>query len=161
MKQLTGLDATFLHMENAAQFGHVSGLSIFARPDEPGYEPYRAWRAQLEQRLHLLPPLRRRLKEVPLGLDHPSWVDDPDFDLDFHLRHTAVPPPGTDAQLATTVSRLVARPLDRRRPPPGGPAGPPPARPGPGAPPRLLFFSGGGGGGSAPPSAVLTIVHHA
>src|SRR4051795_13544124 len=116
MKQLTGLDATFLHMENAAQFGHVSGLSIFARPDEPGYEPYRAWRAQLEQRLHLLPPLRRRLKEVPLGLDHPSWVDDPDFDLDFHLRHTAVPPPGTDAQLATTVSRLVARPLDRRHP---------------------------------------------
>jgi WS/DGAT/MGAT family acyltransferase len=116
MKQLTGLDATFLHLENATQFGHVSGLSIFARPDVPGYDPYVAWRAQLEQRLHLLEPLRRRLVEVPLGLDHPSWVNDPDFDLDFHVRHTAVPPPGTDRQLATTVARLVSRPLDRRKP---------------------------------------------
>jgi WS/DGAT/MGAT family acyltransferase len=116
MKQLTGLDATFLHLENATQFGHVSGLSIFARPDVPGYDPYAAWRGQLEQRLHLLEPLRRRLVEVPLGLDHPSWVDDPDFDLDFHVRHTAVPPPGSDAQLATTVARLVGRPLDRRKP---------------------------------------------
>jgi WS/DGAT/MGAT family acyltransferase len=116
MKQLTGLDATFLHLENATQFGHVSGLSIFARPDAPGYDPYAAWRAQLEQRLHLLEPLRRRLVEVPLGLDHPSWVNDPDFDLDFHVRHTAIPPPGSDRQLATTVARLVSRPLDRRKP---------------------------------------------
>jgi WS/DGAT/MGAT family acyltransferase len=116
MKQLTGLDATFLHLENAAQFGHVSGLSIFARPDDPGYDPYTAWRSQVEQRLHLLEPLRRRLVEVPLGLDHPSWVNDPDFDLDFHVRHTAVPPPGSDTQLATTVARLISRPLDRRKP---------------------------------------------
>ena len=116
MKQLTGLDATFLHLENASQFGHVAGLSIFSRPDEPGYDPYGAWRTQLRERLPLLPPLRRRLVEVPLGLDHPSWVNDPDFDLDFHVRHTAVPPPGSDEKLATTVSRLIARPLDRRRP---------------------------------------------
>ena len=116
MKQLTGLDATFLHMENSTQFGHVAGLSIFSRPDEAGYEPYAAWRAQLERRLHLLPPLRRRLREIPLGLDHPYWVEDPAFDLDFHVRHTAVPPPGRDDQLAATVSRIVARPLDRRRP---------------------------------------------
>ena len=51
MKQLTGLDATFLHLENASQFGHVSGLSIFSRPDAPGYDPYNAWRAQLSERL--------------------------------------------------------------------------------------------------------------
>jgi WS/DGAT/MGAT family acyltransferase len=116
MKQLTGLDATFLHMETASQFGHVAGLSIFTRPDRPGYEPYAAWRAQLEQRLHLLEPLRRRLAEVPLGLDHPYWIADPDFDLDFHVRHTAVPPPGSDDQLERLVGRIVARPLDRRRP---------------------------------------------
>jgi diacylglycerol O-acyltransferase len=116
MKQLTGLDAAFLHLENASQFGHVSGLAIFARPDAKGYDPYTAWRGQLEQRLHQLEPLRRRLVEVPLGLDHPSWVNDPDFDLDFHVRHTAVPPPGSDQQLATTVGRLVSRPLDRRKP---------------------------------------------
>jgi diacylglycerol O-acyltransferase / wax synthase len=116
MKQLTGLDATFLHLETGSQFGHVSGLSIFARPDVPGYEPYARWRAQLEQRLHRLEPLRRRLVEIPLGLDHPYWIRDPDFDLDFHVRHTAVPPPGRDDQLANVVGRIVARPLDRRRP---------------------------------------------
>jgi diacylglycerol O-acyltransferase len=116
MKRLTGLDATFLHLENSTQFGRVSGLAIFARPDVPGYDPYAAWRGQLEQRLHLLEPLRRRLVEVPLGIDHPCWINDPDFDLDFHVRHTAVPPPGGDDQLANTVARIVSRPLDRCRP---------------------------------------------
>jgi diacylglycerol O-acyltransferase len=116
MRQLTGLDATFLHLENATQFGHVAGLSIFERPAVPDYEPYEAWRGQLEARLHLLPPLRRRLREVPFGLDHPYWVEDPAFDLDFHVQHSAVPPPGGLAELARTVGRLVARPLDRRRP---------------------------------------------
>ncbi|MGY1783006.1 WS/DGAT/MGAT family O-acyltransferase [Geodermatophilus sp. SYSU D01036] len=116
MKQLSGLDATFLHLETSAQFGHVSSLSIYSRPDDPAYRPYDAWRAQLEQRLHLLEPLRRRLVEVPLGLDHPYWVADPAFDLDFHVRHTAVPPPGSDDQLAALAARLVSRPLDRRKP---------------------------------------------
>src|SRR3954447_3247655 len=140
MKQLSGLDAAFLHLENSCQFGHVSGLSVFARPDVDGYDAYAAWRAQLAERLPLLPPLRRRLREVPLGLDHPYWIDDPDFDLDFHVRHTAVPPPGRDDQLATTVSRLVARPLDRRRP---------------------LWLSYVIEGLSDHRFAVLTIIHHA
>jgi diacylglycerol O-acyltransferase / wax synthase len=116
MRQLSGLDSAFLNLENATQFGHVSGLAIFTRPDTPGYEPYTAWKEQLEQRLHLLEPLRRRLAEVPFGLDHPFWINDPDFDLQFHVRHTAVPPPGSDEQLANVVGRIVARPLDRRRP---------------------------------------------
>lgn len=116
MKQLTGLDATFLHLETASQFGHVAGLSIFSRPDTEGYDPYVAWRAQLEERLHLLEPLRRRLVEVPLGLDHPFWIADPGFDLDFHVRHTAIPPPGRDSQLTAVVARIVGRPLDRSRP---------------------------------------------
>lgn len=116
MKRLAGLDATFLHLENANQFGHVAGLSIFARPSTPGYDPHAQWRGQLEGRLHLLEPLRRRLVEVPLGIDHPVWINDPDFDLDFHVRHSAVPPPGGDDQLANTVARLVSHPLDRSRP---------------------------------------------
>ena len=140
MKQLTGLDATFLHLENATQFGHVSGLAILTKPDVADYQPYAAWRAQLEKRLDLLPPLRRRLVEVPLGLDHPSWINDPNFDLDFHVRHTAVPPPGSNEQLAATVSRLVARPLDRRRP---------------------LWLSYVIEGLADDRFAVLTIVHHA
>jgi WS/DGAT/MGAT family acyltransferase len=116
MKQLSGVDATFLYMESASQFGHVSSVSIFERPDDPAYVPLDAWRAQLEARLHLLEPMRRRLVNVPMNLDHPYWIEDPDFDLDFHVRHTAVPPPGTDEQLAELVARIVGRPLDRSRP---------------------------------------------
>jgi WS/DGAT/MGAT family acyltransferase len=117
MKQLSGLDASFLYVETGAQFGHVSSLSIYARPpDDPDYDPYAAWRAQIERRLHLLEPLRRRLREVPLGLDHPYWIEDPDFDLDFHVRHSGVPPPGRDDQIAEVVARIVGRPLDRSKP---------------------------------------------
>jgi WS/DGAT/MGAT family acyltransferase len=116
MKQLTGLDASFLFLETASQFGHVSSLSVFERPDVPDYEPFEAWRAQIERRLHLLEPLRRRLREVPFGLDHPFWIEDPDFDLDYHVRHTAVPPPGNDVQLGELVARIIGRPLDRRHP---------------------------------------------
>ncbi|MEJ7583913.1 MAG: wax ester/triacylglycerol synthase domain-containing protein [Acidimicrobiales bacterium] len=116
MKQLTGLDASFLYMETASQFGHVSGLSILAPPDTKGYEPFEAWRTQIEQRLHLLEPLRRRPIDVPFRLDHPFWVEDPNFDLDYHVRHTAVPSPGRDDQLAELVARIIGRPLDRTRP---------------------------------------------
>src|SRR4051794_40597990 len=116
MKQLTGLDASFLFLETASQFGHVSSLSIFERPDVADYDPLAEWRGQIERRLHLLEPLRRRLREVPFGLDHPFWIEDPDFDIDFHVRHSAVPPPGTDQQLGAVVARIVGRPLDRRRP---------------------------------------------
>ena len=115
MKQLTGIDATFLFMETANQFGHVSSFSVYERPDAD-YEPLAAWRRQLAGRIHLLEPLRRRLRVVPLGLDHPYWIDDPDFDLDFHVRHTAVAPPGDDHQLGALVARIVGRPLDRSRP---------------------------------------------
>ncbi len=117
MKQLSGLDASFLYLETGSQFGHVSSLSIYARPDDdPDYEPLAAWRDQIERRLHLLEPMRRRLRNVPFGLDHPFWIEDPEFDLDFHVRHTAVPPPGSDAQLGDLVSRIIGRPLDRTRP---------------------------------------------
>ncbi|HVA42840.1 MAG TPA: wax ester/triacylglycerol synthase family O-acyltransferase, partial [Acidimicrobiales bacterium] len=115
MKQLTGLDATFLYMETAKQFGHVSGLSILSKP-RPDYDPLAAWRSQVESRLHLLEPLRRKLVSVPLGLDHPMWIEDAEFDLDYHVRHTGVPPPGNDEQLSEVVARIIGRPLDRNRP---------------------------------------------
>ena len=117
MKQLSGLDATFLYMEaGGSQFGHVSSLSIYEPPDRPGYDPLGEWRAAIEKRLHLLEPLRRRLVEVPMNLDHPFWIEDPNFDLDFHVRHTAVPPPGNDEQIADVIARIIGRPLDRTRP---------------------------------------------
>ena len=117
MRQLTSVDAQFLALETSRQSGHVGGLAILDPSTAPGgklelldvYE-------MLAERLPLLPPMRWRLAEVPFGLDYPYWVDDPDFDLDFHVRELALPPPGTDEKLAEQVARIVARPLDRARP---------------------------------------------
>ncbi len=117
MKQLSGLDANFLYMETSSVLGHVSSLSVYeALPAASGHQPFDAWRRQLAGRVHRLEPLTRKLRNVPLNLDHPYWVQDLEFDLDFHVRHTAVPPPGTDEQLGDLVARIIGRPLDRRRP---------------------------------------------
>ena len=70
----------------------------------------------MEERLPLLPPLRWRLVQVPFGLDYPYWLDDPNFDLDFHVRELALPPAGANDKLAEQVARIAARPLDRSRP---------------------------------------------
>ena len=116
MKQLSGVDAGFLYMETATSFGHISSLSIYERPKTRGFKPYEAFRSHLAARLPELEPFRRRLVEVPFQLDHPWWIEDPDFDLDFHVRHVAVPPPGGDKELADFVARVIGRPLDRSRP---------------------------------------------
>ena len=116
MQQLSGLDAGFLHMETDRSFGHVSSLSIYERPDDPDFEPYSVFYAQLESRLHLIEPFRRRVVQVPLGLDRPYWIADPAFDLDFHIRNLALPAPGNVDQLTEQVARIISRPLDRSRP---------------------------------------------
>jgi WS/DGAT/MGAT family acyltransferase len=116
MKQLTALDASFLYMETANSFGHVSSLSVYERPDDPNFKPFDAFRARVQAVLPQLDPFRRRLVSVPFGLDHPYWVADPAFDLDFHLRHQALPAPGDDRQLADQVARIISRPMDRHRP---------------------------------------------
>jgi diacylglycerol O-acyltransferase / wax synthase len=117
MRQLTSLDAQFLSMETSRTYGHVGGLAV--------YDPSTATGGRLEvedicrlvgERLHLLPVFRWRLAQVPFNLDLPYWIEDPDFDLDFHIRESAVPPPGDDAKVAETVARIFARPLDRARP---------------------------------------------
>lgn len=117
MRQLSSLDAQFLAMESRRVVGHVSGLAILDPSTAPGGEVSAASLCRLVgERIHLVPPFRWRLAEVPFGLDHPYWVQDPDFDLDFHIRETAVPPPGGDDQLAELVARICARPLDRAHP---------------------------------------------
>jgi WS/DGAT/MGAT family acyltransferase len=116
MKQLTGLDSSFLRMETPTTYGHVASLAIFDPHTAPRPVGYQEVRALIESRLHLVPPFRRRLVEVPLGIDHPYWIEDPDFDLDYHLRHIAVPPPGDRFQLAELAVRIAARHLDRTRP---------------------------------------------
>ncbi|MCW2966793.1 MAG: acyltransferase, partial [Solirubrobacteraceae bacterium] len=97
MRQLTSLDAQFLALENARMAGHVAGLAILdTSTTESGALRCEDIEALLAERLPQLPPLRWRLAEVPLGLDHPYWVDDIDFDLRFHVREIALAPPGND-----------------------------------------------------------------
>src|SRR3954451_16235402 len=117
MRQLTSLDSQFLALETPRQSGHVASVPILAPSTTATGELTLAdIQGLITDRLPLLPPLRWRLQEVPLGLDYPYWVDDIDFDLDFHVRELALPAPGSDEQLAEQVARIVSRPLDRSRP---------------------------------------------
>jgi WS/DGAT/MGAT family acyltransferase len=117
MRQLTSLDAQFLALETPRQSGHVGGVAILDTSTAPGGKVDATdIQALIAERLPILPPLRWRLEEVPLGLDYPYWVDDPEFDLDFHVRELALPAPGSDEQLAEQVARIFSRPLDRARP---------------------------------------------
>jgi diacylglycerol O-acyltransferase / wax synthase len=117
VRQLTSLDAQFLALETPRQYGHVAGLAILDPSTAPGGTlVLEDLQILLSERLPLLPPLRWRLVDVPLGLDYAYWIDDPDFDLEYHVRELALPPPGSDDQLAEQTARIVSRPLDRARP---------------------------------------------
>ncbi len=116
MQQLTGLDAAFLAMETDNVFGHVASVIVLDPSTAPEPLTLELLTALIERRLHLIPPFRRRLVTVPLGLDQPYWIEDPDFDLEYHVREIALPEPGNDKQLGYQAARLHARPLDRRRP---------------------------------------------
>jgi diacylglycerol O-acyltransferase / wax synthase len=116
MQQLTGLDASFLALETTNSTGHVGGVCILDPRDAPQRLTLATLTSLIGQRLPQVPVLRRRLLEVPLGLDQPYWIDDDTFDLEYHVREIALPRPGSESQLAEQVGRLHARPLDRRRP---------------------------------------------
>jgi len=116
MRQLNGIDTSFLNMETPRQQGHVAGVVTVDPSTAPGEWGFDSVKRLIEQRIHLLPPFRRRLVTVPFGIDRPYWIEDPDFDLDFHVRHIAVPAPGGREQLADLVARIHERPLDRARP---------------------------------------------
>jgi len=117
LRQLTSLDAQFLALETNRQAGHVGSLAVLDPSTRPSGEiACGDIKALLRERLPLLPPFRWRLVEVPFGMDYPYWIDDPDFDLDFHVRELALPAPGDDAQLSEQVARIFSRPLDRARP---------------------------------------------
>ena len=117
MRQLTSLDAQFLAFEDGRNYGHVSAVGIYDPGTAPGGRlDADVVRGLVEERLHLLPPFRWRLAEVPFGLDHPYWVEDPEFDAEFHIRELALPAPGHERRLAEQVARLHSRPLDRGHP---------------------------------------------
>jgi len=116
VKKLSGLDASFLHMETATMYGHVASLVVVDPKTSRSGDVYGDLRRTFEERLHILPVYRRRLVGDALGLDHPYWVDDANLDLDFHVREIALPAPGDEHQLGEQVARIMARPLDRSRP---------------------------------------------
>jgi WS/DGAT/MGAT family acyltransferase len=110
------MDTSFLTMEGPNTYGHVSSLLVLDPSGSDAPFTTDSVRRVLEERMHLLGPFRWRLVEVPMDVDRPYWINDPDFDLDFHVRELALPAPGDDGQLAEQVARIVARPLDRSRP---------------------------------------------
>lgn len=112
--RLSALDASFLYMEDQATPMHVGGIAIFERKAD-GFD-FEAMHALISERLAFLPRYRQRVVSVPGHLARPVWVDDVDFDLNYHVRRSALPSPGSDAQLFELVARLMSRRLDHDRP---------------------------------------------
>ncbi len=117
MQQLSGLDASFLYLETGATPMHIGSLSIYDQSTAPdGHVTFKQILRFFDERLHKARAFRQRLVRVPLSLDHPYWIEDPDFDLEFHVRHIALPRPGDWRQLCIAASRIHSRPLDMRKP---------------------------------------------
>ena len=116
MQRLTGLDAAFLSLESPAAHMHIIGVVVVDPSSAPPGPFHDRVRELIAARLRLLPPLRRRLVEVPFGLYVPAWINDPDFDLDYHVRRGALPAPGGPKELAEFVADVAGRPLDRTHP---------------------------------------------
>lgn len=114
MERLTALDASFLYGETPETPMHVASL-VICEPPREGVKPYEAFREYIRQRLHLLAFFERKLGLSPVQLDHPVWIADKP-DLDYHVRHMALPSPGNQEQLITLIARLHMILLDRARP---------------------------------------------
>ena len=110
--RLSGLDASFLHLEDAASHMHVASVMLFEGPPPPYDELLEAF----ERRLPLVPRYRQRLAFVPLGQGRPKWVDDPHLNLRYHVRSTALPSPGSEEQLQDLAGRVFSQQLDRDKP---------------------------------------------
>jgi WS/DGAT/MGAT family acyltransferase len=116
-ERLNALDASFLYLERPRMHMHVAALTVLDPSTRPDRRlRFAEFRRLVHARLHLAPRFRERVLEVPGNLARPVWADDDRFDLDYHLRHAALPGPGDRAELADLVGRLLSRPLDRSRP---------------------------------------------
>ncbi len=110
--RLTGLDASFLHLERAGAHMHVASTILFDG-SAPSHEEFRD---HIESRLHLVPRFRQKLRTVPFDQGRPVWVDDPFLNLDYHVRRTALPAPGSEEQLRNLAARIFSQQLDRTKP---------------------------------------------
>ena len=145
MRQLQPMDAFMYYLESPRTPFHISALTVH-EPSPTGPVTIDGVIDLMNQRLHLAPTFRQRLVTVPLGLDHPYWVDDEHFEIEHHVRHIGLPRPGDWNQLRTLVARLHAHSLDMTRPPW-----------------ELYLIDGLDGFDRVPPGgfAVLLKVHHA
>ncbi|MEX2292451.1 MAG: wax ester/triacylglycerol synthase family O-acyltransferase [Acidimicrobiales bacterium] len=116
MERLSGLDASFLYFETPNMHMHVAMTAIFDPSTMQGGYEFSAIKDFIESRLHLVPPFRRRVMQVPFRLNHPIWVEDPHFDLDYHIRRVGAPAPGGHRELAELAAQIASTPLDRSRP---------------------------------------------
>src|ERR671935_643171 len=110
--RLSSIDASFLHQEKQASHMHVGGLVIFEGP-APSHDEFSE---HIRSRLRLVPRYRQKLAVPRFEMGRPFWVDDPSFNLDYHVRHTALPKPGSDEQLRQLVGRIFSQRLDRSKP---------------------------------------------
>ena len=112
MDRLSPLDSLFLHVEDGVTHMHIASCAIFEGPPPP----YQEFVDLVAGKLPLLPRYRQRVRFVPGQLGRPVWVDDPHFNLAYHVRHSALPPPGGEQELNNLMGRLMAVELDRHRP---------------------------------------------
>src|SRR5262245_31212043 len=112
MDRLSSIDASFLTNESSSAHMHVGAILIFEGPP-PGYEDFLA---HVDSRLHLVPRFRQKLAFPPVETGRPFWVDDPNFNLAYHVRHSALPSPGSEEQLRNLTGRLFSQSLDRSKP---------------------------------------------
>ncbi len=112
LDRLSSTDASFLHQEGPTSHMHIGGVLVFEGPPPP----FNDYLDHVRGRLHLVPRYRQKLSTPPLETGRPLWVDDPDFNLEYHVRHTALPSPGSEEQLFLLAGRIASQPLDRSKP---------------------------------------------
>src|SRR6201982_2566123 len=112
LDRLTSTDASFLHQEGTASHMPLGAVRVFEGPP-PAFDDFLD---HVRGRLHLVPRYRQKLATPPLEAGRPLWVDDPDFNIEYHVRHTALPSPGTEEQLFLLTSRIASQQLDRSKP---------------------------------------------
>jgi WS/DGAT/MGAT family acyltransferase len=118
MKQMQGLDSVFVAMERPTAPVHIGSILIYdPSTAEGGFVRFKDILAFIESRLSLAETMRQKMVKVPFGIDYPYWVQDSNFDIEYHVRHVALPKPGDWRQLCIQAARVFARPLDLSRPP--------------------------------------------
>ncbi len=116
MERMSGADALMLYLDRAEAYNHTIKLSIIDPSADPEGWSWKRFKATWASRIGLIPRLRQRYLRVPMGLNHPVWVEDPAFDMDYHLRRVGCPAPGSMVELCELVCEFYAHPMDHTRP---------------------------------------------